>query len=51
MKKIIIIIQIINYYVYRTIYLFSVPPAANTVRVLILYRNKTNMSQVNNILL
>ena len=36
-------IQILNYYVYRTIYLFSVIPAANTVRVLILYRNITNI--------
>ena len=35
--------QLCNYYVYRTIYLFSVIPATNTVRVLILYRNITNI--------
>ena len=37
------IVQILNYYVYRNIYLFSVIPAANTIRVLILYRNITNI--------
>ena len=37
------IVQILNYYVYRTIYLFSVNPAANIVRVPIFYRNITNI--------
>ena len=35
--------KILNYYVYRTIYLFSVIPAANTIRVLIFYRNITKI--------
>ena len=43
MKKI-IIKQILNYYVNITRYLFSVISAANTVRVLIPYRNITNIS-------
>ena len=37
-KSQLFIIQILNYYVYRTIYLFSVIPVANTVTVLILYK-------------
>ena len=42
-EKIIIVVQILNYYVYRTMYLFSVIPVVNTIRVLILYRNITNI--------
>ena len=38
-----IIKQILNKYVYRTIYLLSVFPVDNTIRVLILYRNITNI--------
>ena len=34
-KSKLIIIEIRNYYVYRTIYIFGVNPAANTVGVLI----------------
>ena len=37
------IIQILNYSVYKTIYMFGVIPAANTARVLIPYRNITNI--------
>ena len=42
-KSLLITIQIRNYYVYRTIYIFGVIPADNTVRVPILYRNITNI--------
>ena len=44
MKKLkLIIVPIFNYYVYRNIYLFSVIPAVNAIRILILYRNITNI--------
>ena len=33
----------LNYSVYKTIYIVGVIPAANTVRVLIPYRNITNI--------